>query len=200
MYCPRCGSTQSEEINYCKSCGANLFAVRRAVDTREVEEEKKFDWADTWVADMFRSPDAQARRKAEIELQLGITPEAKRYNEIKAGVIVSSVGAAVMIFLWVFMQGIIDSGKVTPADASILNHVWIAGIIPFFVGLALMFNGTVISKRLIDLQKKNYKEPGSLPERETHAALRSGDASQFAPTDFSVTEHTTRHLGAEREK
>ena len=42
MFCPRCGSSQSEELKFCKSCGANLYAVRQAVDTRETE--KKFDW------------------------------------------------------------------------------------------------------------------------------------------------------------
>jgi len=28
MLCPRCGSNQSDEVKFCKSCGANLQAVR----------------------------------------------------------------------------------------------------------------------------------------------------------------------------
>src|SRR5215469_4321688 len=134
MYCPRCGSTQAEDIKFCKSCGANLFAVRRAVEARDVDE-KKFDWGDTWLAEMFLTHGAQEHRKAELERRLGITPEVKRYNEIKAGVITSSVGVALMIFLFVFMQGIVQGGKVPPDTASILNHLWIAGVIPLFVGL-----------------------------------------------------------------
>ena len=51
MFCPRCGSTQSEELKFCKSCGANLSAVRQAVDTRETGG--KIDWNKTWVAEMF---------------------------------------------------------------------------------------------------------------------------------------------------
>lgn len=199
MYCPRCGSTQSDEIRFCKSCGANLFAVRQAVDKRDVDD-KKFDWSDTWVADMFLSPEAQARRKAQIELRLGITPETKRYNEIKAGVIVSSVGIALMIFLYVFMQGIVQGGKIPDDTASILNHVWIAGVIPFFVGLALLLNGAVISKRLVEVAKKNSSEERGLRDAAVRSQLEAADGSEFIPTDFSVTEHTTKHLNAVRDR
>jgi len=52
MICPRCASNQSDEIKFCTSCGANLQAVREALDA---PEGKKFDWSNTWVADMFMS-------------------------------------------------------------------------------------------------------------------------------------------------
>ncbi|HWN08629.1 MAG TPA: hypothetical protein VNO50_05045 [Pyrinomonadaceae bacterium] len=69
-----------------------MSAVMQVVASREPEE--KFDWSKTWVQEMFLSTDEKKRRKEEIERQRGITPEIKRYNEIKAGVIVSSVGIA----------------------------------------------------------------------------------------------------------
>jgi hypothetical protein len=56
---------------------------------------------------MFASSSEAIRRQKELERLQGITPETKRYNEIKAGVITGSVGLALMIFLAVFMQGII---------------------------------------------------------------------------------------------
>src|SRR6185436_10176469 len=108
MFCPKCRSTQSEELKFCKSCGANLYAVRQVVDTRETE--KKFDWGD-WASEVFRAGPEAMKRKAEIESQSGYL-QVRRYNEIKAGVIVGSVGFALAIFLNVFMQGIIMSGKV----------------------------------------------------------------------------------------
>ena len=52
MFCPQCGVTQSEELNFCKSCGVNLDAVRQAVALREPGE--KFDWSRTWVAEIDR--------------------------------------------------------------------------------------------------------------------------------------------------
>src|SRR5258705_10984477 len=130
----------------------------QVVTTREPEE--KFDWSKTWVQEMFLSAEEKKRRKAEFELQRGITPEVRRYNEIKAGVIVGSVGLALSIFLFVFMGGLIASGKVTPDVAEILSRLWVAGVIPMFVGLALIINGTVVSKKLVELSKRDWNPEG----------------------------------------
>src|SRR2546421_190368 len=111
MFCPRCGSNQNDDLKFCKTCGANLHAVRQAVDTRETEE--KFDWSKTWVAEMFLSEQERKRRKEEFNRQLGMTPEVRRYNEIKAGVITSSVGIALAIFLYVYAGHY--SGRQDPA-------------------------------------------------------------------------------------
>lgn len=197
MLCPRCGSNQSDEVKFCTSCGGNLHAVREALASRE--PEKKFDWSDTWVAEMFMSADAQERRKLEMERRLGITPAMKRYNEIKAGVIVSSVGVGLAIFLFVFMQGLL--GKVTPGAGEILSRLWVAGVIPFFVGIALMINGIVVSKRLVELQEGEQKKRHALEGEMDQRALRSAESSDFVPARFSVTEGTTRHLtGSEQQQ
>src|SRR5215510_6893916 len=141
MLCPRCASNQSDDIKFCTFCGANLQAVREAMEAPD--SGKRFDWGNTWVAEMFMSGQAAEIRKREMERQLGITPEVKRYNEIKAGVICSCIGIAVSIFLYVFMLGIAAS---QPQNAAILLRIWVAGIIPFMVGLALIINGLVVSK------------------------------------------------------
>src|ERR1044071_6779422 len=150
MLCPRCSSNQSDEIKFCTFCGANLQAVREAMDA---PEGKKFDWSNTWVAEMFMSGQANEIRKREMERQLGITPEVKRYNEIKAGVIVSSVGVAISVFLYILMQGIAAHAR--PEDADILLRIWIAGIIPFMVGLALIINGVVVSKKMVEVMERD---------------------------------------------
>lgn len=188
MFCPRCGANQSEDLKFCNLCGANLNAVRQVVDTKETT--KKFDWSDTWVAEMFLSGDAHERRKLEIERARGLTPEVKRYNEIKAGVITASVGISLMLFLSVFMQGIINGGKLPNDTAEILSHVWFVGVIPLFVGLALIINGVFVSKKIVEAAKRS-----ALPEREVNPPqLRSADTTEFVPSPFSVTEETTKHL------
>jgi len=193
MFCPRCGSNQSEELKFCKSCGANLYAVRQVVDTRETGE--KFDWSKTWVAEMFQSAEEATRRKAELERQQGITPEVKRYNEIKAGVITASVGLALAIFLFVFMEGIILGGKVSTNAAEILSRLWIAGVIPLFVGIALIVNGLFVSKKLVEVTRRPAEPGQSLEQPDTNPlSLRSADTTEFTPSGFSVTEETTRHL------
>jgi hypothetical protein len=195
MLCPRCGTNQSDEMKFCKVCGANLEAVRVALENPEAA--KRFDWGDTWLAEMFRSGQAAELRKMEIERQMGITPEVKRYNEIKAGVITSSVGVGVAIFLFIFMQGLI--GNVSPQAAEILSRVWIAGVIPFFVGLALIVNGLVVSKRMVEVQEREMKRRNALEgETATQRSLRPADTNEFIPTGFSVTDQTTRHLVGSR--
>lgn len=197
MLCPRCSSSQSDEVKFCTSCGANLHAVREALESRE--PGSKFDWSDTWVAEMFMSTGAAKRLRLEKERQMGITPEMKRYNEIKAGVITSCVGIGISIFLFVFMQGLL--GQVTPETGEILSRLWIAGVIPFFVGVALMINGIVVSKRLVELEEREMKKSNALGGEVDQRALRPAAADEFVPARFSVTEGTTRHLaGSEQQQ
>src|SRR5215203_2595902 len=158
MICPRCSSNQTDEIKFCTFCGANLQAVREAI----TEPEKKFDWSETWVAEMFRSGQAAELHKREMERRLGITPEVKRYNEIKAGVIVSSIGIALAIFLAIFMQGI--AGQSGPDAAEILTRIWVAGVIPFMIGVALIINGVVVSKKLVEIAERNEKKANAIQE------------------------------------
>src|SRR5215471_3475860 len=123
MFCPRCASEQQDDLKFCKSCGVNLEAVRQIIDNREAPG--KIDWNRTWVAEMFLTNAERKRRDEEIERQRGMTPDVKRRNEIKAGVITSCTGAGVAIFLYVFMQGIILSGQPAPGADAILSRVWI---------------------------------------------------------------------------
>lgn len=194
MFCPNCGSTQSDDLKFCKSCGANLGAVRTALVSRETGD--KFDWSKTWIAEMLMSGEESVKRAAEIERLQGITPETKRRTEIKAGVITGSVGVAVTVTIYMIMQGVILSGQVPEAVAQILARVWVAGLIPICVGLALIFNGMFVSKKgsLSDVHRTDAGKKGLggepaadfLPPAETNQ-LRSG-------IPFSVTDETTQHL------
>ncbi|HEY0174202.1 MAG TPA: zinc ribbon domain-containing protein [Pyrinomonadaceae bacterium] len=193
MFCPQCGNKQGDELKFCNLCGANLYAVRQVVATREAGD--KFDWTKTWVAEMFMSESERKRRQAELELRRGVTPEIKRYNEIKAGVIVSSIGVAVMLVLFVIGMAV-SRGPMPPEEAEIVSSIWVAGFIPFMIGLALVFNGIFVSRKIVELQKRALlSEPEELPQgAEQQHALRSADTSEFIHPDFSVTEGTTKHL------
>lgn len=202
MYCPKCGSNQSDEQRFCKSCGANLHVVRQAVSTREEDEPKeKYDWSKTWLAEMLLAEEERERRKVERERRLGITPETKRADEVKGGIITSCVGIGLMIFLFVFMQGLIKSGVIPEHVAVILSHVWIAGIIPFFVGVGLVLNGVIFSKKLgAGATKELSASPDSMGSEGDRPALRPADTTEFITPDFSVTEETTKHLGSPGQK
>ena len=198
MFCPQCGNKQSDELKFCNLCGANLLAVRQVVALREADE--KFDWSKTWVAEMFLSEAERKRRNAELERERGVTPEVKRYNEIKGGVIVSAVGIGIMLFLYVIGPAIANSGQNPPGEAEIIRNVWVAGVIPFMVGLALIINGLFISKKIVELTRRHQQSaPDSLGGAE-RPTLRAADTSEFLPPEHSVTEATTRHLQAERDR
>jgi hypothetical protein len=194
MICPRCASNQGDDIKFCTSCGANLQAVREVL--QPPDPAGKFNWNNTWVAEMFMSGQANELRKQEMERRLGITPEVKRYNEIKAGVIVSSVGIGVSIFLFFIMQAIAGQN---PQDGEILRSLWVAGVIPFMVGLALIINGVVVSKKMVEVIEREQNKTKNLEEGAAPRGLKSPDTSEFVPVNFSVTDQTTRHLeNAER--
>ena len=202
MFCPKCGSSQADDLRFCKQCGANLAAVRMAVAKPEAAED--FDWSKSWVAEMFMSSEESARRQAELERIQGITPEVKRLNEIKGGVITASVGVAVTILLFVLMNGIIAGGRVSDTAIEILSRVWVAGLIPIFVGAALIFNGMVVSKRAARPQTFHSPSPADgetrrLSPPESSEFLPPADTNELFPAGFSVTDETTRHLKTPRQ-
>ena len=151
----------------------------------------KFNWNNTWVAEMFMSGQANELRKRELERQLGITPEVKRYNEIKAGVIVSCVGVAVSIFLFFLMNAIAYQN---PQNGELLRSLWLAGLIPFMVGIALIINGVVVSKKMVEVMEREQNRTKGLEEGAAPRGLKSPDTNEFVPVNFSVTDQTTRHL------
>jgi len=190
MTCPRCNSNQTDDVKFCTVCGANLLAVRQALVGERAED---FDWSKTWLAEMFMSHAEQKRRRAAIEVASGLTPEVKRLNEIKAGVITTSVGIALTAFLFIFMQGLVLNSNVTSDAAVILTRLWAVGLIPFLVGVALIVNGVVVSKKLVEIANRD-RDTKSVGEGVEPPALRAADTNEFLSTPFSVTDQTTKHL------
>jgi hypothetical protein len=196
MFCPQCGSTQSDELKFCKSCGANLQALRQIMATRDPDD--RFEWGKTWVAEMFMSSEDAIKHQAKIERLQGKTPEVKRRNEIKAGIITASAGVGLMILLFVLMEGIVASG-VSDKAAAILSRLWIAGVLPLFVGLALIVNGMFISKR--DEPASSSENESTIKELNDTSAdqyLPPADTNELMPEAFSVTDETTKHLKVPR--
>jgi hypothetical protein len=193
MFCPRCGFTQDEELKFCKACGVNLYAVRQVVDTRETG--KKPELSKPWFAEMAIHDAESKRRQDELDHRRGIAPEVRRYNEIKAGIITSSVGLGLAIFLHVFMKGLALGGNVSDGAAEILTRIWVAGLIPFMAGLALIINGVFVSKKLAEVVRRTTPPSSNIEEKETNPLeLRSAETTEFIPANYSVTEDTTKHL------
>ncbi len=178
MFCPGCAIPVTDETKFCKSCGANLRGVRDAMTGRG----EPFDWSKTWVAEMFLTEEERERRR-------GVTPEQKRLNEIKAGVITTLVGVGAMIFLHFFMAAIANA-KPDDDSVEIIRRIWLAGLVPFLIGLGLLFNGIFLSKHPV--KQATPPLPTPLPAHTTNQL-------EAPRTNASVVEHTTAHLPEQRE-
>jgi hypothetical protein len=186
MFCPGCGIQANDDLKFCRQCGANLYGAREGMMSRSTGE--KFDWSKTWVADMFLNEEERERRR-------GVTAEEKRLNEIKGGVITSVVGVGVMIFLRFFLE-VVASQK-SSGDAEILRSVWMAGIIPFLVGVGIIFNGIFVSRRIVKIKEQQAQQampispaPAAFPAKTTDQLV----ANATQPAAASVTEDPTAHL------
>jgi hypothetical protein len=194
MYCPSCGTETNDLTKYCTKCGINLRNVKEAI-----------------LGD--RKPKSSLTDKHEIEAHSSDThpgmpwwwhmamrdqrsPEEKRINEIKEGVITTAVGIGITVFLLLLMPAV--SIGLDPKVSAILLAVPFAGVIPFLIGLALIFNGIFLSKRLVGSKREEEQPPrqpfiSSVPE--TAPVYGLSDRSTQAPVaDFSVTEETTTRL------
>jgi hypothetical protein len=185
MYCPSCGTETSDQTKYCTKCGVNLRRVRGVLGKGGAIVRDEFDWHRATLQDW--KADREERRKK--------TPEEKRLNEIKAGVITSSVGLGVMIFLNILFDSIANAAPGIGAD--ILRSLWAVGLIPFLIGLGITFNGLFVSKRIVELKRQQERKDQLAPlfsAPETSPVARLVEPSQSPISDFSVTETTTTKL------
>jgi len=192
MFCPQCGSSPADGLNFCNSCGANLKAVRQALTAGPQPNDDGISLGQTWLATMFLTGPERRAREEELERRRGITLEHKGARNIKNGTVTASVGLALTIVVFVIMQGIVSSADLNPVAVAILSRVWVAGLIPILVGIGLILNG-LGSKRWLANPALKGAENGS-PDRQAEWQDRQ-DRALAGPPD-SVTEATTRNLEA----
>src|SRR5262245_49221428 len=190
MFCPGCGYQASDDLKYCRQCGANLRGLREAINSPPPEE--KPDWSNTWAANILLAK--------QLQEQLRGSPEERRIKEIKGGVITSFVGIGLMIFLYFFLN-VVANQENNPRDtAEILRSVWMVGIIPFLIGIGIIFNGLVISRRLLQPKEQETQsaKPASLTLSANPTSLPAKTTDQLSaapsPADFSVIEEPTEHF------
>jgi hypothetical protein len=187
MFCPQCGTETNEPIKFCKQCGTNLRRVMGVMGKGGAgfKTGESVDWEKEGL-------EARRERRAARNKK---TPEEKRFEEIKAGVITSSVGLGVMIFLGLLFGAI--SQTVNPDAAWILRAIPFAGVIPFLIGLGIIFNGLFISKRIVELKHRQEQRDQPMPlftVPNTSPVARLAESSQPPISDFSIAEPTTTKL------
>jgi hypothetical protein len=188
MYCPSCGTEVSDQTKYCTKCGVNLRRVKGVLGKGGAGVKKGEDWEPLWLEEQRARKEARKKK----------TPEVKRLDEIKAGVITSSVGFGLMVFLNLLFDAI--ASTVEGPEGNILRSLWAVGLIPFMIGLGILFNGLFVSKRIAELKRQQERNdqqspPFSAPNTlDTSPVARLVEPSQSPISDFSVTETTTTKL------
>jgi len=192
MYCPSCGTESGDQTKYCTKCGVNLRRVKGVLGKGGAGSWEGKDGPPAWLEARNAKIEEMKKRRDERRKK---TPEEKRLDEIKGGVITSSVGMGLMFFLNVLFDAIANAAHGPGAD--ILRSLWAVGVIPFMVGMGVLFNGLFVSKRVVELKRRQELADQQTPlfsVPSTSPVARLAEPSQSPISDFSVTETTTTKL------
>jgi hypothetical protein len=185
MYCPSCGIEASDQTKYCTKCGVNLRRVKGVLGKGGAVVKQGDDLEQLLLGE----------RKARGEMRKKKTPEEKRLVELKAGVITSSVGFGLMVFLSLLFDAI--ASTIEGPEGNILRSLWAVGLIPFMIGLGIIFNGLFVSKRIVELKRQQELKDRQSPlfsAQNTSPIAQLVEPLQSPISDFSVTETTTTKL------
>jgi hypothetical protein len=205
MFCPNCGLKEDRTVQFCRTCGTDLGAVRDTLEqpnsvaapTAAVREEiaraaaAKIKDGQWWqvgaivpeVERLFESPEDR-------RLRLIRADEERRLRRLRAGVVTaaSGLGTVLLFLLLSFAQK---------------NALFLIGpsLIVLLIGLGIVINGLVFT---VPKQSALNRQPDEHP-RDRVDLLPSGVAKVgevLSPPEpslrpASVTEQTTRHLSSD---
>ncbi|MEN3326876.1 MAG: hypothetical protein V7638_1683 [Acidobacteriota bacterium] len=206
MYCPSCGSEERQLSQFCRACGTDLRIVRSSLENPDVVTQSAVSAREhigLAVADKIRqmSTAKELERVAEDVLphfeKFLESPEEKRLRRIRSGIITSAIGLGASIILLVMA---IDKPDILPYITPAL--------VTFLVGIGVIVNGLVftvprkslpgdaydaLSQKVLDSGANLNRIPYEAPAA---ASLPAGAnlTNELAPSQRSVTEHTTHHL------
>jgi hypothetical protein len=214
MYCPQCGTEAAADQRFCRSCGANLKLIARAVSLGEavarsdrgplpkikaIMSELKAQHAGEHAGEEV----SRAVERMKEEIVSGIEHEQKkreeklelrRENHIAKGLAAMGAGLGIIIFLYYYAGVIV--GLIPPETLAkipfplepALHAAWIVGLIPTFAGTGRFIGG------LLTRPERKRRLKAKEKEKEVMTA-----APEPVPLPRSVTEGTTELLD-ERQK
>jgi hypothetical protein len=212
MYCPQCGTESSSGLQFCRSCGANLKVIGKAVALSEaiarsdrgplpklkemiknlkVEQvtEEVSRALDRMNQEIVSTPLAIEPHKPRPFVKEKKTAAEKRENHIVKGMVSLFYGIGLMVFLYYFSAALVLKlppeaiAKIPFELEPVVRIIWLIGLMPTLSGLGHIIAGLLIRSK-----------PARVIDQTLHAEpdLNGRPPSQQVPG--SVTEHTTRLL------
>lgn len=212
MYCPQCGTESSAGLQYCRSCGANLKVIGKAVSLseaiarsdrgplpkiKEMMKNLKLDHVteevsralDQMNTEIVRSTNDLPQPRLQWPRRKEKTPEQRRENHIVKGTISLFSGTGLMIFLYYLTGALVL--KLPPEIIAqipfeidpVVRILWLVGLIPMMSGL-----GRIIAALAIRPSKPVHQiESQPLPSDRDNP-------NEFYQPPASISEHTTNIL------
>jgi hypothetical protein len=223
MFCPQCGSESSAELHYCRTCGANLKVIGKAVSLSEaiarsdgvpakikeivknLKVEKVTDEVSRALDRMNKeivhsANDPTPKKPWWIEARTK-TAAQRRERHLTTGTIKFFWGGGLTIFLFFLANALVLKlppeviAKVPFEIGPVVHVIWLLGLIPMLSGLGHIIAGFSIRP-----------EPArrlDLSEQKSPRIDSPGDATQNAAevslrtgreAPASITERTTNIL------
>jgi hypothetical protein len=216
MFCPQCGLESQAELKFCRSCGANLKVIGKAVilseaiarsdgvpaKIKEMVQNLKVEKVTEEVSRAMDKMNREIERTAENSRERRRrrkekTAAERRESMLTRGFIKLGSGAGFMLFLYFFSHAIVlrldpDTINKVPFDIpTALHMIWLIGLIPVLSGLGHLFAGLTIKPA----PEKQIEFPTDAPLRIDPPILNPElqTASARQPLT-SVTERTTNIL------
>lgn len=216
MYCPQCGTKSPEDQRFCRSCGANLKVIGKAVALseavarsdrgplpvlKEMMKSIKIEHTTDEISHALEQMNREITRNfsAAIQIPRGRLQRKeesyieRRENHIVKGTVSLFSGVALMIFLYYFAGALVL--KVPPEKLArlpfelepVLKIIWLVGLMPALSGLGRIIAGLMISR--------SKKSVGEADEPKVVGSPERGFMLEERPA--SVIEHTTELLDHE---
>lgn len=221
MYCPKCGTESSSEQRFCRSCGANLKVIGKAValseaiacsdrgpfpKLKEMIESAKIKKTtddvssalDQMSHDISHSPAAEHKQPWWVNFKDERTPERRREDHLVKGTISLFSGIGLMIFLYYLSAALIL--KIPPETLAklpfevepVLKIIWLVGLIPALSGVGRISAGLMIKPT--PRRSFENKEPQPAINGTVDSQRSIGDSFTLEEQPVSVVENTTEML------
>jgi hypothetical protein len=221
MYCPQCGTDSTANVQYCRSCGANLKVIGKAValseaiarsdrgpmpKIREMVKNLKVDQVTDEVSKAFErmnqeiaeipTVEKNSERRALVSFGRKKTPEEKREAHISQGIVSMFSGVGFMVFLYYLSAALVL--KLPPhIIAQIPFEIEPVVRMIWLIGLIPTLSGLghIVSGLMI--RPSRHQEAPQLNQSANPIEFPSRSVpstSTFGATPRSVTENTTNLL------